>query len=649
MARPAGRSSRVPRGAASTRPVLLRLGALGLIFVALYAAMFISGHTTPKLGLDLQGGTSVTLTPKLASGDPNAKIPSSSVDQAVNIIRQRVDGLGVAEANVVRAKNNIEISVPGKGRAEVVKLVGQTAQLTFRIPAAEVQAPAAARAATPTPTPSASTSPTPSATPTAKASATPSAPATSPSASSSALTGQAAVPAVPVASTSAAPSASASAVVPVPSSQATATLPPTTGTTHCVTAKGTGTTTPPPCITAQLQYPCPKPGTAEGQAAADAPPTDWVVACDTTNTVEYALQPASLKGTAVSGAGATIQTGVNGTSTGQWIVNVDFNSKGQTDWANLTDTISKGAGCPKSSTSSANPPVTCQLAIVLDGVVQSAPVIQERIAGSAEITGQFTQTSASNLANVLKYGALPLTFIESQVSDISATLGKESLNAGLLAGAIGLALVIIYSFFYYRAMGIVTVASLSVSAALTYACVVELGQTINFTLTLAGIAGFIVAVSITADSFVVFYERLKDEVHEGRTVRASVERSWVRARRTILSADTVSFLAAAALYYLSIGSVRGFAFTLGLSTILDLVVVFLFTKPLVTLLVRRPLFSTSRFSGLSSKALGTATVATTGPAPRARLAKRASTSEEESNVSAADSADSTAVADREGS
>ena len=272
----------------------LRLGTLGLIFVALYAAMFISGHTTPKLGLDLQGGTSVTLTPKLASGDPNAKVPSSSIDQAVDIIRQRVDGLGVAEADVVRAKNNIEISVPGKGRAEVVKLVGQTAQLTFRIPAAEVQAPTVARTATPTPTPSASTSPTPSATPTAKASATPSAPATSPSASSSALTGQAAVPAVPVASTSAAPSASASAVVPVPSSQATATLPPTTATTHCVTAKGTGTT-PPPCITAQLQYPCPKPGTAEGQAVADAPATDWVVACDTTNTVEYALQPASLR------------------------------------------------------------------------------------------------------------------------------------------------------------------------------------------------------------------------------------------------------------------------------------------------------------------------------------------------------------------
>jgi preprotein translocase subunit SecD len=209
--------------------------------------------------------------------------------------------------------------------------------------------------------------------------------------------------------------------------------------------------------------------------------------------------------------------------------------------------------------------------------------------------------------------------------------------------------VIIYSFFYYRALGIVTIASLAVSAAVTYACVVELGVIINFTLTLAGIAGFIVAVGITADSFVVFYERLKDEVHEGRTVRTSVERAWVRARRTILSADTVSFLAAAALYYLSIGSVRGFAFTLGLSTLLDLLVVFLFTKPVVTILVRKALFSTSRYSGLSAKALGTTTEAAAGPAPRARLAKRADGgSEQDPNVSRERDRDS-AAADREGS
>ncbi len=655
MAGRARRATHVPRGAANTRPVFIRLGVLALVFVALYAAMGIGGHLSPKLGLDLQGGTSVTLKPKLANGS-TGKVPTSALDKAVDIIRQRVDGLGVAEADVIRAGNQIEISVPGKGRDQVVKLVGQTAQLAFRIPAAEVNAPTSASAATPTPTPtpSTSTSPTPSATPSASASASPTTASASPTASSSSLSGQAAVPAVPVASTSAAvtptPSASTS-TLPIPSSQATATLPASPGAsaavTSCLVSPGKAGTTPPDCITAQLQKPCPKPGTSAGEEVASAAATDWIVACDTTGSIEYALQPASLKGTAVSGANATLQQGVNGTATNNWIVNVNFTSKGQSAWATLTDNISKSAGCPKSSTaaSSSNYPVTCQLAVVLDGVVQSSPVIQERIPGSAEIQGSFTEKSASDLANVLKYGALPLTFTESQVTDISATLGKASLNAGLLAGAIGLGLVIIYSFIYYRALGIVTIASLCVSAAMVYACVVELGVIINFTLTLAGIAGFIVAVGITADSFVVFYERLKDEVHEGRTVRTSVERAWVRARRTILSADTVSFLAAAALYYLSIGSVRGFAFTLGLSTILDLVVVFLFTKPVVTLLVRRPLFSTSRLSGLTPKALGTTSDAgAAGPVPRTRLAKRA-VPEGDPSVGA----DSPSAADREGS
>jgi preprotein translocase subunit SecD len=253
-------------------------------------------------------------------------------------------------------------------------------------------------------------------------------------------------------------------------------------------------------------------------------------------------------------------------------------------------------------------------------VVQSAPTINERIPGSAQISGTFTQSDAQDLANILKYGALPLAFDKSQAVSVSATLGKESLHAGLIAGAIGLGLVLIYSFLYYRALGFITIASLAVSGALVYASIALLGAAIGFTLTLAGVAGFIVSVGVTADSFVVFYERIKDEVREGRTVRTSVDRAWVRARRTIISADTVSLLAAVALYLLSIGSVRGFAFTLGLSTLLDLVVVFLFTHPLVALLVRRPFFSTGRFSGLTVKNLGGST-ASGGPA-RTRLTKR---------------------------
>jgi preprotein translocase subunit SecD len=628
-------AKRPVRGSRGTRPVWVRLGVLAGIFVFLYASMFISGHTSPKLGLDLQGGTSVTLKPKLVDANgktlSNKKISSGAINQAVDIIRQRVDGLGVAEAEVVRAGDNIEISVPGKGRNDVVDLVGQTAQLAFRIPFTEDAA--ATTSATPTPKASASPTATPSAGASPSASSSPGASATasaSASASGTASGGGGAVSATATPSAAANPSASANpstsaTATPSASASAGATATPTpsasasTAVKACTSAPGAGTT-PPACITAQFAAQTCSPSDISTAGASNAPDSDWLVACDRTLPEKYILRPASLKGTVVSSASSTLSQGANGTVGTAWIVNVDFTGKGQGQWSDLTEKISTTSGCPASKAPE------CQLAVVLDGVVQSSPVIDGRIAGSAQITGSFSQKSAGDLANVLKFGALPIAFDKSEAVSVSATLGKQSLHAGLLAGLIGLGLVVIYSFIYYRAMGIVTVFSLLISGVLTYACVVLLGQVINFTLSLAGIAGFIVAVGITADSFVVFYERLKDEVHEGRTVRTSVERSWVRARRTILSADTVSFLAAAALYWLSIGSVRGFAFTLGLSTLLDLVVVFLFTKPIVTLMVRRPLFSTSRWSGLHAGDpvdAPASAVTAAGPPARQRLAKRA--------------------------
>jgi preprotein translocase subunit SecD len=346
---------------------------------------------------------------------------------------------------------------------------------------------------------------------------------------------------------------------------------------------------------------CGKTDIRNGNVSTDTP-QQWIAACDANGSTKYLLKPASVVGTDVSGADATIPQTQGGT--GQWTVNVNFTGSGQAKFTRLTEqTVGK------------------QVAIVLDGVVQSAPTINERIPGSAQISGNFTQSEAQDLANILKYGALPLAFDKSQAESISATLGKESLKAGLIAGAIGLGLVLIYSFIYYRALGFITIASLMVSGLLIYACISLLGGAIGFTLTLAGVAGFIVAVGVTADSFVVFYERIKDEVREGRSVRTSVDRAWVRARRTIISADTVSMLAAVALYLLSIGSVRGFAFTLGLSTLLDLIVVFLFTHPLVAILTRRPFFSTGRYSGLSVK--GTSSGAGGEPS-RTRLTKRPS-------------------------
>jgi preprotein translocase subunit SecD len=244
------------------------------------------------------------------------------------------------------------------------------------------------------------------------------------------------------------------------------------------------------------------------------------------------------------------------------------------------------------------------VAYTLDSTVVQAATISETITGDTSITGSFNQNTATSFANSLKYGALPLNFTTLTNTTVSATLGTDQLKAGLLAGGIGLFLVVVYSLLYYRALGLVTIASLIVSGGLTYGMLVMLGKHIGFTLTLAGIAGFIVAVGITADSFVVFFERIKDEVHEGRTARVAIPRAWVRARQTILSADAVSFLAAATLYYFAAGEVRGFAFTLGLSTILDLVVVFLFTHPIVSLFSRSAAFGSARFTGLDHVRVG---------------------------------------------
>jgi preprotein translocase subunit SecD len=562
----------------------LRLGALLGLFVVLYGLMAITGTWVPKLGLDLQGGTSVTLTPRLVAG---GRPSSGSIDKAVDIIRQRVNGLGVSEADVRRAGDRIEIAVPGKGREEVVDLVGQTAQLNFReVAQAAAATPAAAPSSPPAPAPSGSATPKPSGSATPKPSSSPKA-TTTPKAAPPMGAGASSDALGPAAAATPAP------VAPAPS----ASTAPSTGATG-------SSDTPPPAVAQQFaSLTCNKTDIRQGNVST-ALPSEWIAACDADGQNKYLLKPATVVGTDVSGADATIPQ--TQTGTGEWTVNVQFTGSGQAKFTRLTEqTIQK------------------QVAIVLDGVVQSAPTIQDRIAGPAQITGNFTQQQAQDLANILKYGALPLAFDKSQADSISATLGAQSLKAGLIAGAIGLGLVLIYSFIYYRALGFITIASLAVSGGLVYASITLLGAAIGFTLTLAGVAGFIVAVGVTADSFVVFYERIKDEVREGRTVRTSVDRAWVRARRTIISADTVSLLAAVALYLLSIGSVRGFAFTLGLSTLLDLVVVFLFTHPLVALLTRRPFFSTGRFSGLTVKNAGTGS-GEGGPPARTRLTKRPS-------------------------
>jgi preprotein translocase subunit SecD len=334
---------------------------------------------------------------------------------------------------------------------------------------------------------------------------------------------------------------------------------------------------------------CTKPENLQGTGA-DAP-TDTLVACDRAGGTKYILAPAEVLGRQISKASA----GLDAQAGSAWFVSLTFNGEGTSAFGALTTRVTS------------LPEPTNQVAIVLDGLVVSAPRITEAIpSGNAQITGSFTQLEAQDLANVLKYGALPLAFDRGEVQQVSPTLGADQLNAGLLAGALGLGLVMIYSLLYYRGLGIVTVGSLTVAGLLLYLFFLLLGEWIGFTLTLAGIAGAIVAIGVTADSFIIYFERIRDEMREGRTLRTAVETGWVRARRTILVADFVSLIAAALLYFFAVGGVRGFAFTLGLTTLIDLVVVFAFTKPLVGFLSRVKFFNSGHsLSGFSSKSLGT--------------------------------------------
>ncbi|MDQ3790154.1 MAG: protein translocase subunit SecD, partial [Actinomycetota bacterium] len=323
---------------------------------------------------------------------------------------------------------------------------------------------------------------------------------------------------------------------------------------------------------------CSKPDPLVGNDIADRP----LVACDQEATAKYILGPTFLQGTQISDAGsAPNPEGVG------YVVTLDFESEGSRIWADYTEAH-----------------VGEMAAFVLDTQVVSAPEIQGAITGQTQITGGgqggFSSSEAKSLADVLKYGSLPLSFDSSEAETVSATLGIASLKAGLIAGAIGLALVFLYCLFYYRMLGVLTILSLALSGVIVFAVLVLLGRWIGFTLDLAGVAGFIVAIGITADSFVIFFERLKDEIREGRTFRSAVPRAWVRARRTILSADAVMFLAAAVLYVLAVGQVRGFAFTLGMSTVLDLVVVFFVTHPLVALASKSKFLSKPSMSGLGS-------------------------------------------------
>ncbi|WP_375503467.1 protein translocase subunit SecD [uncultured Jatrophihabitans sp.] len=660
-------------------PGTLRVGryfaALIVLLGLLYLAVgFPGARHTPKLGIDLVGGKRVIFTARTGNGTTPT---SSSMSQARQIIEDRINGTGVTGATVqVQGDNQLVVLIPGGTDTDVAAL-GQPAVLNFR----GVVAPAQVVTCTPRSTSASGASSAPSTGASGALSTAPKATAsasagTSPSATSNGFRERPLAAAPTPSTTPSTPAATTAKASPTTGASSGAASTAATSKPAASSSAAATTAAPVACLSDPIAAlvktdpglknlipnaeKCPSPSqtgtcrafstlsaarqtaiasalrTFDCESAVNEPdePNRYYIACGSTpyGTAAYLLGHVIVKGSQVDSASAQAPSTGSGGSNAEWTVALTLKSSGGDRWSKWTSayhTTSSGSAVQTSDTApcgvSAAIPCSMFVAFTLNGQVVSAPITQATLDLQTQISGSFKQKSADELATQLNYGSLPLSFRTDANDDVSATLGTQQLHAALLAGGIGLALVVLYSLLYYRGLGIVTIASLLVSAVLTYAMLVILGTQIGFTLDLAGVAGFIVALGITADSFVVFFERIKDEVHEGRSIRVAVPRAWVRARRTILSADTVSFLAAAILYYFASADVKGFAFTLGMSTILDLVVVFLFTHPIVSLLSRSRTFGSPRFTGLNSVRTGSV-VDDELPARRSRKPARAASS-----------------------
>lgn len=513
---------------------LRSLAWLAAIIVGLVAlngiGVLVAGASwAPKLALDLQGGTQIILAPKLESGQT---VTVDQLNQAVSIIRQRIDASGVSEAEInTQGSQNIVVSIPGVPDDQTLRRIESSAKLEFR----------------------------------------------------------------PVIYTDAATSSAASTSTPGATDTPTPTIDPNLPTTS--TAVPTDASDPnwvSPALYAQYQnFDCKSLDTLQTNVAPSDQP---LITCEDDGSYKYILGPVEVAGTTIADATSGLITNSQGVSTGQWGVFITFNDTGTAQFAKVTQRL-YGYGTSD---------VRNRFAIVLDGKVISAPTTQGVITdGKPQISGSFTQSSAQTLADQLKFGALPIGFTVQSSEVISATLGSTQLFSGLIAGLIGLILVVIYSLFQYRLLGLVTVASLTIAAVLTYLVIVLLAWRQGYRLSLAGVAGLIVAIGFTADSFIVFFERIRDELRDGRGLGGAVEAGWKRALRTIYAAKAVNLLSAGVLFILAVGNVQGFALTLGITTIIDVLVVVLFTHPMLQLLATTRFFSSGHpLSGLDPNALG---------------------------------------------
>lgn len=519
------------------RKAIRSLVWLLVIIIALIAAngasvLFNNGQWTPKLALDLEGGTQITLSPQLSSGEA---VTPEQLERAVAIIRQRVDASGVSEAEInTQGNQNIVVSIPGEPDDETRERISSSAKLEFR-PVLIAGAPSADTigeegAVDPGTDPSASPSASPDA--------------------------------------SAAPSPTASPTDASDIAWITPELQEQFDTFDCATVNAVG--------------------------ANVAPSDEPLITCEQDGSVKYILGPVEVAGERIADANARLVTSQTGVTTNEWGVFIEFDAEGTTQFRTVTERLVALTGAQN------------QFAIVLDGSVISAPrTISAITDGRPQISGNFTEESALTLADQLKFGALPIGFEIQSSENISATLGVSQLQSGIIAGIVGLILVGLYAFFQYRALGGVVLASLIVAGILTYLIITYLSNQQGFRLSLAGVAGLVISIGVIADSFIVYFERIRDELRDGRSVDGAVEAGWKRAWRTILISDVINFLAAAVLFILAVGNVRGFAFTLGITTIVDLIVVALFTHPLMQLLARTRFFGSGHpLSGLDPQALG---------------------------------------------
>ena len=615
-----------------------RLLTLLLAVVVGYSALAFGAAThrttmTPGLALDLEGGTQIILTPTTTDG---SEITDENVNEAIEVIRQRVDASGVSEAQISRqGGQNIVVSLPGTPSPETLELVRTSAVLYFRPVIRVIQGSAAALAQVRNQIAQQAASAGASAPATAPAQTT--APAAEPTADQADSEGEGAEGAAEQATDQADAEGAQEGASAEPTAPTTVT--PEEVATSMADLNGDGAIGSDPLpatsqdnssdswITEQLLYDaymtdCKAPGNLTGQAQ---DPSAAVISCAKDGSgATYVLGPADIAGTDIANASAGLETTDQGTTTNNWVVSLEFDKEGTAAFAEVSKRLlayrdkAAAAGSNQKNGVQSTDSQKAQFAIVLDGLTIMASgfnpsVVSPITDGRVQITGGFTQAQAKTLANQLSFGSLPLTFTVQSEQQISATLGTEQLRNGLIAGLVGFLLIIAYLLWQYRGLAVVAVASLIAAAASTYLVIALLSWSMGYRLSLAGVAGLIISIGITMDSFIIYFERVRDEVRHGRTLVAAVDEGWTHARRTIIVSDAVNLVAAVVLYFLAVGGVQGFAFTLGVTTVVDLAIIILFTHPMMVQILRIRFFGEGhRLSGLDPEHLGARSLAAYG-------------------------------------